>query len=174
MRQIEKKQSVEKDKTRLDVIGLLTASSLAFLAVLHSDNTVLGLEIASGSFVEIMVNFFKIILWFEVIVDITFILTTGYFNGYHYDENYNTNIKTVQGVVDKWYKIMHFLQRKSYDFAIGIFASSLISIILNVFAKLFGFYGDVSIVVAGVVMLEMILFLMLMAAWEYWKKKKQK
>ena len=51
------------DDQRLGVISALIALSIAALAILHSDNTILGLAIQPGSFIETVVNAIKLIVF---------------------------------------------------------------------------------------------------------------
>ena len=139
-----------KTTNRIAVISSLIALSIAILAIFHSDNKILGLEIKRGSFIEILVNFLKLALWFSIASGTTFLTTTGYFNGFNYDENYKTEAKVIQKLVSKWHSFIKWLNIKSFNSTISTFSYSFISIVFNIIAKLLGFYGAGSIVVAAI------------------------
>lgn len=150
MNKIDNK-NVSKTTNRIAIISSLIALSIAILTILHSDNKILGLEIIHGSFVEILVNFLKLALWFSVISGTAFLITTGYFNGFNYGENYKTDVKLVQKLVSKWHSFIKWLNIKSFNSTIGIFSYSFISIVFNIIAKLLGFYGTGSIIIATII-----------------------
>lgn len=137
-----------KTTNRIAVISSLIALSIAILAIFHGDNKILGLEIKRGSFIEILVNFLKLTLWFSIASGTTFLTTTGYFNGFNYDENYKTEAKVIQKLVSKWHSLIFWLHKKSYGLTIEIFILSFISIAFNMVAKMLGFYGVGSLIVA--------------------------
>ncbi len=140
-----------KTTNRITIISSLVALSIAILSILHSDNKILGLEIIHGSFIEVLIIFLKLALWFSVFSGTAFLITTGYFNGFNYDKNYKTDVKLVQKIVSKLHSFIKWLNIKSFNSTIGIFTYSSISIIFNIVAKLLGFYGTGSIIVATII-----------------------
>ena len=83
-----------------------------------------------------------------VISGIIFLLTTGYLYGFNYDEKYDSKVVVIKNLVTKWHSFIFWLHKKSYGFTIEIFILSFISIAFNMVAKMLGFYGVGSLIVA--------------------------
>ena len=114
----------------------------------HDNNIVFGLAIQHGSFAETIINALKIFLCAIVISGIIFLLTTGYLYGFNYDEKYDSKVVVIKNLVTKWHSFIFWLHKKSYGFTIEIFILSFISIAFNMVAKMLGFYGVGSLIVA--------------------------
>ncbi|MBQ3294815.1 hypothetical protein IJG98_03820 [Candidatus Saccharibacteria bacterium] len=152
---IKTKNIAEKrpDSIRINIIAALITLSIGALAIIHDNNIFLGLEIIQGSFLGIVIFVTKISLLAAIVSGVTFILTIGYFNGFHYDKNYKSNSNVSQGIVERWHSFIAWLQKRVYGWTIGAFIFPFISIAYNVIAKLLGFYGTASIIVAAIISL---------------------
>lgn len=161
-----------KDGLRVSIMSALIALSIAILAVFHDNNIMLGRTIQSGSFVETIINALKLLLCASVISGIIFLLTTGYLYGFNYDGKYDSKVAVIKNLVTKWHSFIFWLHKKSYGFAIGVFVFSFISIIFNIIAKIFGFYGVGSLTVVAVVAAAIIAVILIVVAYEKYINRK--
>ena len=143
-----RKHNDQKDSLRINIISALVALSIAALAIFHDNTIILGQTIQPGSFIGIIIDALKLLLCASIISGIIFLLTAGYLYGFSYDEKYDSKITTIKNIVAKWHSLIFLLHKKSYGFTIEIFVLSFISIIFNIIAKIFGFYGVESLIVA--------------------------
>lgn len=152
---IKTKNITEKrpDSIRINIIAALITLSIGTLAIIHDNNIFLGLEIIPGSFLSIVIFVVKISLLVAIVSGVTFMLTVGYFNGFHYDKSYTSNSGVAQGIVERWHSFIARLQKQAYGWTIGTFIFQFISIAYNVIAKIFGFYGTTSIIIAAIISL---------------------
>lgn len=142
-----------KDNLRISIISTLVALSIAALAIFHDNTIILGQTIQPGSFIGVIINALKLLLCASVISGIIFLLTAGYLYGFSYDEKYDSEVATIKNIVAKWHSLILWLHEKSYGFTIEILVLSFISIIFNIIAKIFGFYGAGSIITASAIVL---------------------
>lgn len=141
----------QKTAIRANIIGSLIALSVTLLAIFHSDNKILGLEIIRESFAENIINFIKLALGFSIFSGTIFIITVGYFNGFNYSENYQSNIKFIQSLVSRWHKFIAWSHKKSYNCTIGTFILSFAAIVISIIAKILGIYGAISVIITAAI-----------------------
>ena len=137
-----------KDNLRISIISALVALSIAVLAIFHDNNIILGQIARPESFIITIINALKLFLYASIISGIIYLLTTGYLYGFSCDEKYDSEVMAIKHLVIKWHSFILWLHKKSYGLTIEIFILSFISIAFNMVAKMLGFYGVGSLIVA--------------------------
>ena len=132
------------DSIRVAVVSALAAISVGLLAVLHDSEKLFGFFVAESGFVWQVYNFTIILLFFEIILCIVFLLSTGF----------------VYSFKDGEHLIMKWVQKIVYSWLVAIFPLSFISIMYNIAVRVFGF--DAWIVIDILMLLALFVLIVLL------------